>query len=171
MPYEGWRTKVYLDSVGKPTVGMGHLLTDDQREDYPVGATVPQSLLSKWTAEDLQVSLDAARKQAKELDLENDDRFVLVLASVNFQLGIYWRSKFPSTWNFIKEKQYEKAVSNILQSRWHNQTPTRTSQFMAELYRLESRPGKRLLIKILIVVAASVTIGLAMYELRKISKQ
>lgn len=43
---EGWRTKVYLDSLGKPTVGMGHLLTGKDINKYSVGVTIADNILT-----------------------------------------------------------------------------------------------------------------------------
>ena len=132
---EGWRTNVYLDSVGKPTVGMGHLLTDSENGEYHVGATVPDDILNRWTASDVQQAYNAALNQTEHLGLDSQD-FANALASVNFQLGTSWFSKFPKTWSLMRSKQWQAAANEIKQSLWYKQTPVRVEDFILALEKL-----------------------------------
>ncbi|WP_428266947.1 glycoside hydrolase family protein [Haliangium sp.] len=61
---EGWRTAVYKDSLGKPTVGMGHLLTADERRTYKLGDEVPVAVLEAWAQRDAKKAYEAAQAQA-----------------------------------------------------------------------------------------------------------
>ena len=45
---EGYKQSVYLDVLGKPTCGIGHLLTKEEQEKYPVKCLVPKDVIDNW---------------------------------------------------------------------------------------------------------------------------
>ncbi|WP_206956729.1 lysozyme [Trinickia acidisoli] len=45
--FEGLRLRRYLDAVGKPTIGYGHLILSNEKFDAPLTAAGAQSLLKK----------------------------------------------------------------------------------------------------------------------------
>ncbi|MFN8394278.1 MAG: peptidoglycan amidohydrolase family protein [Bacteroidia bacterium] len=132
---EGWRTKVYLDSEGLPTVGLGHLLTASEKQKYPVGTEVPTSLLNTWANADAQKAYDAAKGQASTLGVSSES-FIIALASVNFQLGTSWNTKFKKTWGYMTKGEWEKAALEAQDSAWYAQTPVRVQDFQAALRAL-----------------------------------
>ncbi len=132
---EGWRTKVYLDSRGLPTVGLGHLLTSSQKETYPVGTTVPDNILNGWASQDAKKAYDAASAQASTLGVASEG-FIIALASVNFQLGTAWNTKFKKTWTYMTQGEWEKAALECQDSAWYAQTPVRVQDFQAALRAL-----------------------------------
>lgn len=132
---EGWRTSVYLDTLNKPTAGMGHLLTAAEQQQYAVGATVPDDVLNAWAVADVQKAYDAAIGEAAQLSVTDQD-FINALASVNFQLGTSWYLKFPNTWQMMKDGKWEAAAEAVQQSLWFRQTPVRVQDFEAALRSL-----------------------------------
>jgi GH24 family phage-related lysozyme (muramidase) len=129
---EGWRTKVYLDSRGLPTVGLGHLLTASQNKQYAVGASVPVEQLNTWATQDAKKAYDAATSQAGTLGVSSAG-FINALASVNFQLGTGWNTKFKKTWSYMVSGQWEKAALEAQDSAWFAQTPVRVRDFQDAL--------------------------------------
>jgi lysozyme len=130
---EGWETEVYIDTEGHPTAGMGHLLTATERSTYGEGDTVPAQVLARWTKADTAGAYSAAREQAAELGLSSDTTFVTVLTSVNYQLGLNWRGKFPQTWAAMRSGRWALAVQMVQGSKWASQTPTRARDFTVAL--------------------------------------
>ena len=129
---EGWKTQVYLDTLQKPTAGMGHLLTAVENAQYSVGDTVPDDVLNAWTTADLQSAYNAALHQAGQLNIDDQD-FVNALASVCFQMGTAWNTKFPNTWKLMMAGEWEQAAQAVQQSLWYKQTPVRVQDFQAAL--------------------------------------
>ncbi len=152
-PREGWETQVYIDTEGHPTAGMGHLLTPTEREIYTEGDTVPIQVLNRWTRADTASAYNAALDQATELQLADDREFVTVLTSVNYQLGIYWRSKFPQTWKAIKEGKWALAAKMVQQSKWASQTPSRAREFAEALISPRQKDNGRTGLKIAVAGA------------------
>lgn len=132
---EGYRNTVYKDSLGKPTVGVGHLVLPE--DNLKVGDTISDEQVRDLLEKDASKAYRAAIEQANELGI-NDSEFVIALGSVNYQLGTGWRQKFPETWQHIKEGNYDQAIENIENSKWARQTPTRTNDFTAALREVQA---------------------------------
>ena len=127
---EGYRNTVYRDSLGKPTVGVGHLVKPG--DNLQVGETISDEKVRELLESDASKAYKAAVEQANELGI-NDSDFVVALGSVNYQLGTGWRQKFPQTWEHMKDGNYDQAINNIEGSLWARQTPTRTNDFTAAI--------------------------------------
>ena len=121
--HEGYRNKVYLDTLGKRTVGVGHLCVEDFWED---DKEYEEKFLMEILQKDLQEAIKGARELMEERDcLEIDDKAEELLIEMVFQLGKTGVSKFKNMWKALAEKNYIGASYEMLDSRWSKQTPNR----------------------------------------------
>ena len=121
--HEGYRNKVYLDTLGKRTVGVGHLCVEDFWED-------DKEYEEKFLMTILEHDLQTAIKGAKELMeahgcADIDEQAEEILIEMVFQLGKNGVSKFKNMWKALAEKNYIGASYEMLDSRWSKQTPNR----------------------------------------------
>jgi GH24 family phage-related lysozyme (muramidase) len=130
---EGYSTKVYLDSLGKPTVGIGHLVTEE--DELEVGDEISAERVNEFWLRDSMMAFNASVKQAEEAGI-CDFCFVAAMASVNYQLGTGWRKKFPVTWALIVAGRYNDAADELDKSLWKKQTPVRVRDFQMALRAL-----------------------------------
>ena len=143
---EGYKQSVYLDVVGKQTCGIGHLLSKEGKEKYPVKSLVPKNVIDEWFEKDVKTALDSASKQMRLLELDDED-FKIALVSVNYQLGTSWHRKFPATWHLLKCKYYDDAIKELLYknppdeepSTWKEQTPVRVKDFVEAIELLKEK--------------------------------
>jgi len=140
---EGNEECVYLDSLGKPTCGVGHLLTERERQVYQVGDKVSEEQRTAWLEADAAKAWEAAAQQIEDLGIEQAE-FIIVLGSVNFQLGTRWMDKFPSAYKALKNKDYDEAIRQVStgsgkdgQSKWKEQTPVRVEDFVIAIDKLK----------------------------------
>ena len=140
---EGNEERVYLDSLGKPTCGVGHLLTERERQVYQVGDEVSEEQRTAWLEADAAKAWEAAAQQIEDLGIEQAE-FIIVLGSVNFQLGTRWMDKFPSAYKALKNKDYDEAIRQVStgsgkngQSKWKEQTPVRVEDFVTAIDKLK----------------------------------
>jgi GH24 family phage-related lysozyme (muramidase) len=144
---EGNVDHVYLDTLGKPTCGVGHLLSIEECGEYEIGQNVSQTTRDKWLEEDAQKAWDAAAQQIQDLAIE-DPKFIVALGSVNFQLGTHWMDKFPSAYKALSSKDYDEAIRQVStgsgkdgQSKWKEQTPVRVEDFVKAIKDLTNLTG------------------------------
>lgn len=144
---EGNKEKSYLDSLGKLTAGIGHLLSPEEAKLYPEGTVIPEEIRNNWFEADSAKATKAAYDQAQEIQAPS---LIPALTSVNFQLGTAWTEKFPTAYEHLKNGNYESAIQEIENtsegsgklSNWNKQTPVRVKDFVAsirELAKLKQR--------------------------------
>ncbi|MBA3667910.1 MAG: glycoside hydrolase family protein [Sphingomonas sp.] len=138
IPFEDDRNDVYLDSRGKPTVGIGHLIKHG--DNLKAGDRISDARKEALWREDSARALETTQKQMKEAGI-TDPNFILPLAAVNFQLGGGWRAEFKKTWTFMKNGEYEAAAREAQDSTWYNQTPKRVRAFQNALRALPPKPS------------------------------
>ena len=121
--HEGYRNKVYLDTLGKRTVGVGHLCVEDFWED---DKEYDEKFLMEILQKDLQQAIRGARSLMEEHGCADiDEKAEELLIEMVFQLGMTGVSKFRKMWDALSEKNYIGASFEMLDSRWAKQTPNR----------------------------------------------
>jgi len=128
--HEGYRNKVYLDTLNKRTVGVGHLCVEDFWED---NKEYEESFLMDILQKDLQNSIDGAENLCKNLNI-SDNAKILIIEMI-FQLGKNGVSKFRNMWKALAEDppNYEEASIQMLDSRWAKQTPNRAKEMASHM--------------------------------------
>ena len=123
--HEGYRNKVYLDTLGKRTVGVGHLCVEDFWED---GKEYEEDFLMGILEKDLQSAIDQADDMCKDLKISSDAKILII--EMIFQLGGTGVSKFRKMWQALQQDppDYAEASVQMLDSRWAKQTPNRAQE-------------------------------------------
>ena len=126
--HEGFRNSVYKDTLGKRTVGYGHLCVEDHWEDNkPYDKKYLEEILEK----DLQYAINQGEGMCRDLKISDEAKFLII--EMIFQLGSAGVQKFRNMWSALGEDppNYKEASVQMLDSRWAKQTPARAHE-MAE---------------------------------------
>ena len=123
--HEGYRNKVYLDTLGKRTIGVGHLCVEDFWED---DKEYEENFLMEILEKDLQSAIDQADDMCKDLKISSDAKILII--EMIFQLGGNGVSKFRKMWQALQQDppDYAEASVQMLDSRWAKQTPNRANE-------------------------------------------
>jgi GH24 family phage-related lysozyme (muramidase) len=102
--HEGYRNKVYLDTLNKRTIGVGHLCVEDFWED-------DKEYEEKFLMDILEADLQNAIKGAKDLMSEHgcmdmDEVAEEIIIEMIFQLGKTGVSKFKNMWKALSGLDY-----------------------------------------------------------------
>jgi lysozyme len=122
--HEGFRDQVYVDTLGYRTIGYGHKVLDT--DPFKDGEVYPQEMLEKVFDEDFAKAKEGADRLLHHLDPPEDA--VNVVISMVFQLGEAGVSKFKNMFVALENEDYVEAASQMLDSRWHMQTPARCQE-------------------------------------------
>jgi len=128
--HEGFRNIVYLDSLGKATIGYGHLIT--KADNFIQGKEYSKEELDALFEKDFDIACDQAMSLIGDFNICEDA--IGVVIEMVFQLGIGGVSKFKNMLEALKESDYANAAIHILASNWHKQTPARCEE-LAEILR------------------------------------
>ena len=128
--HEGFVNYVYKDTLGKRTVGYGHLCTDD--ENWEDGKCYDNSYLNDV----FEIDFMEATKQAEELigNLVLENKANEIILEMVFQLGKTGVSKFKKMWEALSGQDYNKAADEMLDSKWAKQTKNRAKS-LAKIMR------------------------------------
>ena len=126
--HEGFVNTVYKDSLGKRTVGYGHLCVEDFWED---NKKYEKEYLDTIFNEDFENACGVAMKLIGDIEIAHDAKLVII--EMCFQLG-YRVSKFKKMWEALKVGDYSNASKEMLDSNWHKQTPKRC-EYLANIMK------------------------------------
>ena len=118
--HEGFVNKIYKDSLGKATIGYGHLVLEG--EQWEDGKEYSEEELSDVFENDFKNASDLAMKLIGDIAMKQTAKEIIV--EMCFQLG-YRVSKFKRMWEALRNGDYYKASEEMLDSNWHKQTPKR----------------------------------------------
>ena len=127
---EGFRDYVYLDSLGKKTCGWGHLCRDD--EEWDIKKTYEIDFLEEVFEKDFKNALAGAESVIGNVKIHPQAKEIII--EMVFQLGKTGVSKFKKMLKALKKKDYKEAANQMLDSKWHTQTPER-ARALASLMR------------------------------------
>jgi lysozyme len=122
--HEGFLSKVYLDSLGKATIGYGHLLTED--DDFAEGIIYDKDILEDLFEKDFAIAVKGAEELLKGYEIALIAKEVII--EMVFQLGKTGVSKFKNMFAALKEHDYSRAAAEMLNSAWYRQTPSRCEE-------------------------------------------
>ena len=126
--HEGFRDVVYKDSLGKRTIGYGHLCVEDHWED-------DKKYEKEYLEEIFNKDFDNAHFNANTLieDRKISDVAKEVIIEMVFQLGIGGVSKFKNMWKALDSEDYGEASFQMLDSLWAKQTPARAGKLAGKM--------------------------------------
>ena len=124
---EGRRARIYLDTVGKWTGGVGRNLSDRDFSDDEIDLMLQNDI--KGVEQDLDRRLPWWRQMS--------DARQNVLANMCFNLGIDRLLGFVNTLMLMRAGRYDAAAAEMLNSKWANQVGARAIRLAATMRKGE----------------------------------
>ena len=127
--HEGFVPRTYKDSLGKRTIGFGHLCVEPEQWDDD----------KEYTREELErefdKDFDEALKNAESLIGQRSINFIAkqVIIEMVFQLGIGGVGKFKKMWSALDSEDYGEASFQMMDSLWAKQTPNRAEKLSQKM--------------------------------------
>jgi len=128
--HEGYRDKVYKDSLGHRTIGIGHLCLD--HEKWVDDKVYPRKVIEKTFEYDFNIALNDARKLIVEENIHPDAFGCLI--NLCFNIGGPRASRFKKALSALEKQDYKVAAIEFLDSRWTKQVPNRAHE-LAKIMR------------------------------------
>jgi GH24 family phage-related lysozyme (muramidase) len=116
--HEGRKNKIYTDTVGNVTCGIGHNLSDKGVSD---------AVIDLLYQEDVADAIADVKKLIPAFDSLSDNRKI-ALTDFSFQLGYFKMSQFTNSIALLNSGKFSDAADNMLQSLWAKQVPSRAKE-------------------------------------------
>ena len=130
---EGVKYEVYLDHLGYPTLGIGHLITDDDPE---CGATVGTKIDSDRVQEAFEADVESVLSDCERLYVQFEhlpEEVKLIIANMMFNMGYTRLSKFKGMKRCVDARDWEWAADEMVESKWYKQVTRRADRLVVRM--------------------------------------
>jgi len=133
---EGEVHEIYLDHLGLPTFGIGHLVRDDDPESgLPVGTPVDNDRVVEAFESDIETVLSDCNKLYPDFnDLPEEAQ--RVIANMMFNMGRPRLSKFKGMKSGVDARDWDRAADEMVDSRWYRQVTNRADRLVERIRAL-----------------------------------
>lgn len=136
---EGRKDHIYLDTEGKPTFGVGHLLTKKDVEWQPYHALakggklfVSEERIDKALESDIRIAISSCCDMFDDFS-DFDEEIKQIIANMMFNMGYSRLLGFKEFRAAIESKNYKLAAKEMKDSKWYKQTKDRAKRLVARM--------------------------------------
>ena len=128
--HEGEVLEIYKDSLGYLTLGVGHLIREDDEEyGEPEGTPISQEVVDRYYEADFDKHLEETYHVCEKNNMNFDDlpeSIQHVLVNMCFNLGGTRLGKFKNMLNAVEDHDWERMAVEMEDSRWFKQVGRRS---------------------------------------------
>ena len=130
---EGVKYEVYLDHLGLPTCGIGHLIVEgDEEHGAMTGTKVSEERVAELFEQDVQVTLNECEKLYESFS-ELPEEVQHILANMMFNMRRPRLSGFKKFNAAIADGDWEGAAEEMIDSRWYRQVTNRADRLVTRM--------------------------------------
>jgi len=132
---EGVKYEIYLDHLGLPTFGIGHLIKEDDPEyGQPVGTPVSEERVNECFDQDVATVIDDCRQLYEVVNFDSlPEEAQLIIANMMFNMGRPRLSKFKGMQNGVEASDWLTAADEMVDSLWYTQVPNRAERLVERM--------------------------------------
>ena len=130
---EGVVHEIYLDHLGLPTFGIGHLVREEDPEyGWDVGEPVSEERVAEVFESDIRITIEDCEKLYDDFhDLPDEAK--LIIANMCFNLGYPSFSKFKGMKAAVDDRDWARAADEMVDSRWYRQVTKRADRLVERM--------------------------------------
>ena len=140
--HEGEVLEVYEDSLGYLTLGIGHLIREDDEEfGEPAGTPVSQEVVDRYYDADFDKHVDETIHVCDSNNIifeELPENIQPVLVNMCFNLGANRLGKFRNMLKACSNEDWEEMPVQMEDSRWYGQVGRRSKELQEMVLDCES---------------------------------
>ena len=131
---EGVKYEIYLDHLGYPTFGIGHLVrSTDPESGCEVGTSVTEHRVNEAFDEDIKIVLEDCERLYPFSFFDLPEEVQLIIANMMFNMGYSRLSKFVGMHRAVEAKDWNTAADEMVDSRWYRQVPNRAKRLVERM--------------------------------------
>ena len=130
---EGSVNEIYLDHLGLPTFGIGHLVLDSDPEyGQPVGTPVSEDRCNSAFDEDVKTVLNDCSILYDDFD-DLPEEAQRIIENMMFNMGRPRLSKFKGMKRGVDARDWNAAADEMVDSNWYKQVTKRADRLVARM--------------------------------------
>ena len=133
---EGEVHEIYLDHLGLPTFGIGHLVLDsDPESGLPVGTPIDNERVVEAFESDIETVLSDCNTLYPDFD-DLPEEAQRVIANMMFNMGRPRLSQFKGMKAGVDSRDWNRAADEMVDSRWYRQVTNRADRLVERIRAL-----------------------------------
>ena len=134
---EGRVDEIYLDHLGYPTFGIGHLIVKhDPEYGKEIGTYVLEHRVIKAFEQDIEIVLSDCNRLYEDFE-DLPEEVQRVIANMMFNMGYTRLSKFKGMKRGVDARDWNDAADEMVDSRWYNQVTNRANRLVERMRIIE----------------------------------
>ena len=130
---EGVKYEIYLDHLGYPTFGIGHLITKTDGESrQDVGTPISEERVRECFEADVLSVIGDCNRLYDDFD-ELPEEVQQIIANMMFNLGYTRLSKFRGMKRGVDARDWNAAAREMVDSRWYQQVSNRAERLVQRM--------------------------------------
>jgi len=130
---EGSVNEIYLDHLGLPTFGIGHLVTEwDEEYGWEVGTPVNEDRCIECFDTDIQIVLSDCDRLYPDFN-ELPEEVQRIIANMMFNMGRPRLSKFKGMKRGVDARDWNAAADEMVDSKWYRQVTKRADRLVERM--------------------------------------
>ena len=130
---EGNVEKIYLDHLGLPTFGIGHLVREEDPEyGWEVGTEVSNDRCVEAFNEDIKTVVSDCYKLYPDFD-DLPEEAQRIIANMMFNMGRPRLSKFKGMKRGVDARDWMTAAAEMVDSKWYRQVTNRADRLVTRM--------------------------------------
>ena len=127
---EGCKYEVYLDHLGLPTCGIGHLIKEDDPEHgLEVGTKIDEERVNELFETDIKETIDECKLIYNDFD-DLPEEAQYIIANMMFNMGRPRLLRFHKMKQAVDNRDWKEAANQMIDSRWYKQVPNRANRLV-----------------------------------------
>lgn len=130
---EGVKYEIYLDHLGLPTFGIGHLVLDSDPEyGEEVGTPVSEDRVNECFEKDVEIVLQECTHLYPDFEVLPEE-VKLIIANMMFNMGRPRLSQFKGMKRGVDARDWNAAADEMVDSRWYRQVTNRAERLVQRM--------------------------------------
>ena len=130
---EGCKYEIYLDHLGLPTFGIGHLVTEsDEEYNRPVGTFITTDRVAECFNKDVGTVLEDCERLYADFD-SLPEEVQLIIANMMFNMGYPRLNKFKGMKAGVDARDWQQAADEMVDSKWYHQVTNRAERLVSRM--------------------------------------
>ena len=133
---EGRKPNVYNCSLGFPTLGYGHKVTEAEKDRWKLGTPVSDEVAARYFDQDFPHAKESVQKRYPHYPEEVQ----FIIANMTFQMGNAGVANFKKMHEALEREDYEGAAKEMENSKWYrDQTQGRAKTLIQHMRSLKPK--------------------------------
>ena len=134
---EGCKYEIYLDHLGYPTFGIGHLVVEHDAEyGWEVGTSIVTVRVHETFEQDIKTVLSDCNNLYKDFE-DLPEEAQRVIANMMFNMGLTRLSNFKNMKLSVDARNWDVAADEMVDSKWYYQVPNRAERLVERMRNIE----------------------------------